>query len=48
MKEIENARSVMVDYEVYRNRKMVAEEIAGNSWRPVRTRRHFTDKWHSW
>ena len=31
MKEIENARSVMVDYEVYRNRKMVAEEIAGNS-----------------
>lgn len=31
MKEIENARSVMVAYEVYRNRKMVAEEIAGNS-----------------
>ena len=31
MKEIENARSVMVVYEVYRNRKMVAEEIAGNS-----------------
>lgn len=26
MKEIENARSVMVAYEVYRNRKMVAEE----------------------
>ena len=31
MKDLENARSVMVAYEVYRSRKMVAEEIAGNS-----------------